>query len=683
MGGGCGWRVVKGFRSFVWTAISYQLKDRLKLSPSASQFVTSIAFFPWSIKPVYGILSDCIPIKGRKRIPYLVIATLLSLFPWIILGLQETVRNSRDQLMFFLLLQNLGSAMADVVIDAMIAEAARLEKAKFAGDLQSISWMAMALGGICGSLLGGHALSNLEMENIFLVFAVLPTVQLVSCVFVKERPEYCNPSLKLSASNGSNGTHESVSDEDKSLIYVNKTNTLRRNKSSKQKKKRKINRSNDQKPEKDGSFLTQLLQSIKLAGHTLFKAFRQPIILRPMAWFFLAQVTMPNLSTVMFYYQTEVLNLEPSFLGTTRVIGWISLMIGTFIYNRFLKKMKLRRILMFAHVALSLLTLLDIVLVTRLNVSLGVSDKTMMLFGSALSDAINQFKFMPFLILSGHLCPPGIEGTLFALFMSINNLGATISGFLGAGLASVLNISSGKGLSSALAWLEKCVSSCYVFKSRLQEYAQKAGLTTPIYHTIKEGPSHQPAAEQSAAEVALIEIAKTGATDKSVSHPVHETGLCKNLLQEYAQKMNYAIPSYVCTKDETKGRESPFSCTVDIGGIKYIGTSAKTKKEAELKAAKTALLAIEMSTPEPNGTPDSPDPGSVYTVVPAKRKVPERAIGETEEKVKTNKRKKFRVKRRKKKVEATRGEVVEVKSNGDENGDSVLVPIEDQSLVLE
>ena len=65
-----------------------------------------------------------------------------------------------------------------------------------------------------------------------------------------------------------------------------------------------------------------------------------------MAWFFLAQVTMPNLSTVMFYYQTEVLNLEASFLGTTRVIGWIGLMIRTFIYNRFLKKMKLQRILM-------------------------------------------------------------------------------------------------------------------------------------------------------------------------------------------------------------------------------------------------------------------------------------------------------------------------------------------------
>lgn len=74
------------------------------------------------------ILSDCIPIKGRKRIPYLILATLLALFPWLFLGISESLRNSRVELMIFLTLQNLGSAMADVVIDAMIAEAVRLER---------------------------------------------------------------------------------------------------------------------------------------------------------------------------------------------------------------------------------------------------------------------------------------------------------------------------------------------------------------------------------------------------------------------------------------------------------------------------------------------------------------------------------------------------------------------------
>uniref|UniRef100_A0A7N2MK64 Uncharacterized protein n=1 Tax=Quercus lobata TaxID=97700 RepID=A0A7N2MK64_QUELO len=162
-----------------------------------------------------------------------------------------------------------------------------------------------------------------------------------------------------------------------------------------------------------------------------------------MTWFFLAHVTVPNLSTVMFYYQTELLNRDASFLGTVRVVRWFSLMLGTFIYNRYLKTMKLWRILMWAHIGLSILTLLNIVLVSRMNVAFGISDKIMVLCGSALADAVNQFKFMPFLILFVKLCPPGIEGTLFALFMSINNLGSTLGSFMGAGLASILNISSG------------------------------------------------------------------------------------------------------------------------------------------------------------------------------------------------------------------------------------------------
>ncbi|KAJ1273768.1 hypothetical protein BS78_05G009500, partial [Paspalum vaginatum] len=183
------------------------------------------------------------------------------------------------------------------------------------------------------------------------------------------------------------------------------------------------------------------------------------------------------------------------------------------------------------------------------------------------------------------------------------------------------------------------VESCYVFKSRLQEYAQKAGLLTPEYHTLKEGPSHEPifkstvvvndtkyeslpgffsrkAAEQSAAEVALMEIVKSMPVSGTKSIPaVQETGLCKNLLQEYAQKMNYAIPSYICTKQASG--VAPFVCTVEIGGIQYIGAAARTKKDAEIKAARTALLAIQGQTECcPNGA-------TKYIVVPGQRQVKE------------------------------------------------------------
>ncbi|XP_057974586.1 double-stranded RNA-binding protein 1-like [Malania oleifera] len=209
------------------------------------------------------------------------------------------------------------------------------------------------------------------------------------------------------------------------------------------------------------------------------------------------------------------------------------------------------------------------------------------------------------------------------------------------------------------------VSNCYVFKSRLQEYAQKVGFPTPVYETMKEGPSHEPffrstvilndvrydslpgfsnrkAAEQSAAEVALTELAKSGEMNESISLPVHETGLCKNLLQEYAQKMNYAIPTYECQKDESPGRVPLFSCTVEIGGIRYIGAAARTKKEAEIKAARTALLAIQSSG---DGFSDKPVGNSQLTVVPSKRKGAESGIDQ-EETVKAHKSKKAYLKKK-------------------------------------
>lgn len=43
---------------------------------------------------------------------------------------------------------------------------------------------------------------------------------------------------------------------------------------------------------------------------------------------------------------------------------------------------------------MGLLSLLDVVLVSRMNVAIGISDRTMVLCGSALSDAINQFKYV-------------------------------------------------------------------------------------------------------------------------------------------------------------------------------------------------------------------------------------------------------------------------------------------------
>lgn len=107
--------------------------------------------------------------------------------------------------------------------------------------------------------------------------------------------------------------------------------------------------------------------------------------------------------------------------------------------------------------------------------------------------------------------------------------------------------------------------------------------------------------------------------------------------------MNYAIPLYECHKEEKQGRMPMYSCVVEIGGIKYMGASANTKKEAEIKAARTAMLAIKSSASV------SEDNNSMYTVIPQKKKPPHPGIS-TQGPAAAVKPKKVRPKEKKRKM---------------------------------
>jgi dsRNA-specific ribonuclease len=76
----------------------------------------------------------------------------------------------------------------------------------------------------------------------------------------------------------------------------------------------------------------------------------------------------------------------------------------------------------------------------------------------------------------------------------------------------------------------------------------------------------------------------------------HESGLCKNLLQEFAQKNGYPLPQYKITR-QGEDHSPTFTSTVEIAGVSYSGGAAKNKKEAEIKAARTAFLAIQATQP--------------------------------------------------------------------------------------
>ncbi|RID47767.1 hypothetical protein BRARA_I04338 [Brassica rapa] len=160
----------------------------------------------------------------------------------------------------------------------------------------------------------------------------------------------------------------------------------------------------------------------------------------------------------------------------------------------------------------------------------------------------------------------------------------------------------------------------HMYKSQLQSYALKQNMELPVYAAERQGPAHAPrfrckvtvcgqtfqsqefcptlkAAEHAAAKVALASLT-----------PLNPEGVVvdvayKNLLQEIAQKENSLLPVYG-TSTSGPSHAPTFTSTVEFAGNLYRGEEAKTKKLAEMNAAKVAFMSIKYG--HPNQSPSSP-----------------------------------------------------------------------------
>lgn len=137
----------------------------LGLEPAAIQSLLATAALPWSVKPLYGLVSDAVPIRGQHRKPYLVLAAAVGLAAWSGLALLAAPGAAAASLppltamallTALLLLSNLSTALSDVVVDAMVAEAAAREAASSGGQSAAGTEGENALQSLCWGKRGGE-----------------------------------------------------------------------------------------------------------------------------------------------------------------------------------------------------------------------------------------------------------------------------------------------------------------------------------------------------------------------------------------------------------------------------------------------------------------------------------------------------------------------------------------------
>lgn len=176
---------VQGILGLSRLAISFFLKDDLGLTPAEVGALMGIAAVPWTIKPLFGFLSDGLPIFRYRRRPYLVLSGLLGAASWLALA---TVVDRAWIAIAAITLSSASVALSDVIVDSLVVERARQESQSNAGALQSLCWGTSAVGGILTAYLGGLLLDQFGTRFVFGITATFPLIVSVVAWLITEDP---------------------------------------------------------------------------------------------------------------------------------------------------------------------------------------------------------------------------------------------------------------------------------------------------------------------------------------------------------------------------------------------------------------------------------------------------------------------------------------------------------------
>ncbi|KAJ6833060.1 putative folate-biopterin transporter 2 [Iris pallida] len=346
-------------------ASDYYWKDVQMVQPSEAQVYQGITSIPWLVKPLWGLLTDVLPVAGYRRRPYFIFAGLLGVVSMLTLSLHNKLHVA-----FALLAMTAGSAsvaIADVTIDACVAQNS-INHPPLAADMQSLCGFSSSIGGLLGFSISGLLVHAIGSQGVLGLLSIPSALVFTVGILKKE----------MHAPN---------------FVYK------------------------------------EVCQKFLQANRTMLTTLKCPDVWRPCVYMYTSFALSLNIQEGMFYWYTDP-KAGPAFsqgtVGFIFSIGSVGSLLGVILYQHVLKDHPFRGLLFWSQLLSSFSGMLDLILVLRLNLKIGMPDYFFVVIDEGVSQMIGRLKWMPLLVLSSKLCPPGIEGTFFALLMSIDNFGTHI-----------------------------------------------------------------------------------------------------------------------------------------------------------------------------------------------------------------------------------------------------------------
>lgn len=425
----------------------------LDATPHLQNQIKILRLLPWSLKLVYGFISDTFPLCGMKRKPYLLIGALLNTGAFLLYSVSAT--NHFILLAICVFVSKIGIIMMDVMADTMIVERSQYEPESDQGRLLASSRMIRAAGNLLGEICGTYLYNKtdwgwgLTFHQITCILALVPLILIAPWIRTL-RERYEKEPVELCTIDQSSDEVEDVSNSvvktsyQAHLVeegYLNEVDD-------------ELIHSYSGDPLHVLSVKDQLLQ----IWHTAQLA----SVWRPMIFVFCFKLLqVPNVAWSSFLQLS--LGFDAFVLGLMDTLGSITLVLGIALYQRYLMNCSFRSVFIGTSAVSAFFSMLQLLLVFQVNVKyLHMSNYLFSIGDDVISQLMLGLQTLPINMMYIRLCPKGTEGSTYAMLTMFDNVAGLSANSLGDLIGRIWDVSNDamRALDVGGLWKLTLVTSC-------------------------------------------------------------------------------------------------------------------------------------------------------------------------------------------------------------------------------
>jgi len=174
--------VAEGSGGLISQPLNYYLKQVHGWTPLQISSYVTILNLPWMTKPLYGLISDLIPLFGYRRKSYLLLANAAAIAGLLL----ATQLNVPHQLAFALLLTAFATAISSAVSGAVLVENG--QQLHESGTFVNQQWLWYTISAMTVAILGGELIQRFAPTTVLhsaaAIGACAPLLVIVGTVFL-------------------------------------------------------------------------------------------------------------------------------------------------------------------------------------------------------------------------------------------------------------------------------------------------------------------------------------------------------------------------------------------------------------------------------------------------------------------------------------------------------------------